>query len=237
MGILWPAILVVILCAWFSYMVGKQYFKNHRLNNLFWFVSLIVAALASVFYCATVLTSPHSSVFFRLYYVFGAMWMPAIMGLGSLGLVAGRRLVISVAGMIAVLGLVGSILLFFAPVSSTQLAQLSGGAGTGIVQIGLWLAFLIALSSFGALAVIVVAIMSAWKTRRKQAPARFFHGNIWLGLGVLIISAAGSAARLGWPGLFWVTMLIGWIITFAGYRLLSPAPAAVPMRIQQPAGE
>jgi hypothetical protein len=237
MGILWPAAVVVVLCGWFSYLVGRQYFKNHRLNNLFWSTSLVVAALASLFYCLAVVTHPHSSLFFRLYYVFGAMWMPAIMGLGSIGLLAKQRVVLIFAGAVAIVGIIGTILLFMAPLAAAQLTALDGGAGTGIVKVGIWLVFLIALSSFGAGAVILVAVVSAVQAHRKQAPDRFLHGNIWLAAGVVIISAAGSAARLGWPQLFWVTMLIGWAVTFLGYRLLSPASAAVAVRVQQPAGE
>lgn len=229
MAVSWPALIVVLLCAWFSYMVGRQYFRNHRLNNLFWFISLLLAALGSLFYCISLWTTPHNPASFVLYYIFGAMWMPSVMGLGSIGLLASRKVTWIFAIVVAVLGVAGTVFLFLSPVNATQLARLDGGAGTGIIAVGAWLPFLIVLNTFGAAAVIVIALLSAWKTRKRQTPVRFFYGNIWLAVGVIVISAAGSAAGLGWPQLFWITMLVGWVITFLGYRLLSlsPAPATV----------
>ncbi|MCL6444081.1 MAG: hypothetical protein K6T83_11600 [Alicyclobacillus sp.] len=153
--------------------------------------------------------------------------MPALMGLGSIALVCGRRWLIVITIVVAVVGIFGSVLLLRAHLSAAALTSLDGGAGDGVLQAGAWLAPLISLNSFGALAVFVVAVLSALKKFRQRAEGRFFYGNLWLAIGILIISAAGSAARLGWPQSFWVTMLIGWIVTFAGYRMLS-RPAELP---------
>jgi len=231
MAAAWPAIIVFILCVVFSYMVGRQYFNNHRLNNLFWFVSLILAALASLFYAVSALSNPHSAAAFALYYVFGAMWMPAVMGLGSIGLLASRKVTWIFAAAVFILGAVGTVFLAAASINAGQLANLDGGAGTGIITTGIWLPFLIVLNSFGAAAVIIVALLSAWKTGRRQTSTRFLYGNIWIAVGVIVISAAGSAARLGLPQMFWITMLIGWIITFVGYRMLSPASVFTPVSV------
>ena len=54
-----------------------------------------------------------------------------------------------------------------------------------------------------------------------QSASAFFQENLWLAIGILVISMAGSAARLDWPQMFWIIMLVGWIITYFGYRLLS----------------
>jgi hypothetical protein len=214
--------LVFILCLWFAYLLSKQYFSSRKTSQFFWFVSLIFSALASISYCICLWTTPHNAVAFALYYVFGAMWMPAIMGLGSCALVLSDRALVILTAMVAATGLVGTILLFRAPLSYDALMHLDGGAGVGIMQEGVWLVPLICLSSFGAFAVIAVACLSAWKTYRRNAPRRFLYGNLWLTVGILVISSAGSAARLGWPQLFWITMLFGWILTFVGYRMLTP---------------
>jgi hypothetical protein len=152
----------------------------------------------------------------------GAMWMPCLMGLGSLALVIPRRRVIFIAVIVALVGLVGSVSLLESSISTTALQRLDGGAGTGIILEGAWLIPLIALNTFGAVCVAIVAFVSAWKTIRKATAKRFLYGNLWLAGGILVISSAGSAARLGLPQLFWVVMLIGWIITFVGYQLLTP---------------
>jgi hypothetical protein len=189
-------------------------------------MALAASTVASLAYAMTVWTSPHSPAWFFVYYLLGAMWMPSIMGLGSLSLVLPKRWLHALTAVVLVLGVIGSVLMFRQPYSADKLATLSGGAGTGIIQPGAWLIPLIALNTFGAAAVIGVALWSAWKFVRDRNFGRFFFGNVWLAVGVLVISSAGSAARLGWPAMFWVVMLIGWVITFTGYTLLSPRQQA-----------
>lgn len=217
-----PALIVFILCSWFASLVIRQYVRRNRTSHFFWSVSLVFSALASLLYCITLWLSPHSSWAFHAYYVTGAMWMPSLMGLGSLALVCKQRTVLGYAIVVAIVGIVGSCLLWTSPVSSVALQHLSGGAGTGIIQEGTWLVPLIALNTFGAACVAIVAFVSAWRTFRKGASTRFFYGNLWLAAGILVISSAGSGARLGVPQLFWILMLIGWIITFMGYQRLTP---------------
>lgn len=152
--------------------------------------------------------------------------MPAIMGLGSLALVFRPRTVWVVFLVVALLGVVGGGLLLAAPVNDGLLQHLDGGAGTGvIVNRAGWLIPLIVLNTFGAAAVIIVALTTGWRTLRKKTAALLFRGNLFLAVGVLIISMAGTAARLGAPMLFWITMLVGWVVTFVGYRLLTPSGA------------
>lgn len=222
-----PAFAVALLCGWFAYLVSRQYLDNHKLNNLFWSVSLAMSALASLSYALTMWTNPHNAFLFSVYYLFGAMWMPSIMGLGSLALVFRKRTVLIFAWIVSGLGVVGTVFLFLTPVSVTALAGLDGGAGVGIIGTGLWLPFLIVLNSFGAIAVMVVALMSAWRTVKKKSPSRFLYGNLWLAGGILTISMAGTTSRLGFQGLFWLVMLVGWMITFVGYRILTPVPQVV----------
>lgn len=230
MALAWPAVLVAVLTGWFSGLVTRQWLHKRKANLFFWSLSLIFACIASISYAVCLLVSP-TAWLFQLYYLFGAMLMPCIMGLGSISLVAGRRALVWVTGVVGALGVVGSIGLFMAKVSQKALLHLDGGAGTGVIHVDWWLPFLILLNSFGAVAVIVVALISAWRTAKRKAPTRFMTGNIWLAVGVLIVSLAGSSARLGWPQLFWITMLVGWVVTFVGYVILSPRPEVLTVSV------
>ncbi len=224
MAIAWPAVAVAILTGWFSWLVTRQFVTKRRTNLFFWALSLLIACFASLAYALCIL---HPAAWlFLIYYLFGAMWMPSLMGLGSIALLASKRLLYSITAAVAVVGVIGSVGLLQTTIKPQALLQLDGGAGTGVVPNGWWLPFLIVLNSFGAAAVIIVALISACRTLRRNAPARFFVGNIWLAVGVLIASLAGGSARLGWPGLFWITMLIGWAVTFVGYTILTPRQAA-----------
>lgn len=230
-----PALLVFLLSSYFMVLVYRQYARNHRLSHALWTVSLLFSAIGSLTYAIAVWSPVGKGIWFVLYYLCGALWMAALMGLGSTALIFSKRTVLILTTIVVILGLVGSVGLILAPLSQSSLNHLDGGAGTGVVSTSaLWLVPLIILNTFGAAAVVLVALFSAWKVVRRQAPKRFFLGNLWLAIGVLVIAGAGSAARLGWPGLFWITMLIGWIIAFSGFRLLSSAGAHRPKRVESP---
>ena len=201
----------------------RAYRRNRRDSHFFWTVSLTFSAVAALMYCLASWQFPGMASWFLLYYIFGALWMPSLMGLGSLSLVMSRRVVWMVACGIAVLGLTGTVFLTLAPMHTESLLQLRGGAGTGVVaERADWLIPLIVMNSFGTVAVIGVALWSAWQAWQHKVDRRFFFGNVWLAGGVLMIAAAGSGARLGLPELFWVIMFAGWLVTFYGYSLLTP---------------
>lgn len=169
-----PSLLVAVVTGWFTVRVTRQYTRNHRQHTFFWTIALAFSCLASLAYCTTMWTTPHSVWMFEVYYLLGAMWMPSLMGLGSLGLMFSQRRVRLIATVVCIVGVIGSILMLRSPVSAFGLRTLNGGAGTGIVQVGAWLTFLIVMNSFGAVAVFLVAILSAVKTAKHQAPVRFF---------------------------------------------------------------
>ncbi|MCL6599970.1 MAG: hypothetical protein K6T81_14735 [Alicyclobacillus macrosporangiidus] len=215
------------VCIVFLWSVFRRYLQHRRLSHLFWSVSLAASAVASFSYCGALWGSGEAAeVWFRLYYILGALWMPAWMGLGSLALVLRPRWVWAMASAVTVAGAAGSVLLSDAPIRPKALAALAGQAGTGILAPGAWLGVLIPLNTFGAAAVIGIAVWSAWKTYRREAPVRFLYGNLWLAFGVLVISMAGTSARMGWGDLFWGVMFLGWGITYWGYRLLTPPAKA-----------
>lgn len=217
-----PSLVVAVISLVFGVNVLSQYIHSRKNSHFFWAVSLFFSTLASFSYFLVELTSSKSAVAFALYYLLGALWMPAVMGLGSLSLIYQQRVMFSCTLFVSVVGLLGSVLLLFTPVREHALVHLDGGSGVGVYPAGWWLLPMIVLNTFGALAVLWVALVSAWRTLKKRAQGRFLHGNIWISIGILTIASAGSAARVHIVTGFWLTMLVGWVITYIGYRLLTP---------------
>ena len=94
-----------------------------------------------------------SELAFRLYYLFGALAVAPVMGLGSLYLVLPRRIADRVLWVVSVVIAAGAVQLFAAPVDRAALPALSGASGQGVLVAGPWLAILIVLNLFGTIAV------------------------------------------------------------------------------------
>ncbi len=208
-------VLVAGVSALFAVLVWRQYAARRRPYQALWAFSLTLSALASSAYI--IAATAASAGWFRLYYLLGAVLLAPYMGVGSLYLAWGQRVGRTALALVTLLGGVAAWSLWQAPLDVAGLATLRGEPGTGLLQHGLWLPILVVLNVFGTVAVGGVALRSAWRARRGGAERRVAVGNVLIATGVLLLGAAGGAARAGWPGGFWVTMAVGWSVALAGF--------------------
>ena len=223
----------VVVTALFASMVLRQYVQRHRTYQLYWSIALSMAFLATLAYALMIVARPTSSVgvvFFRLYYILGAGLMPSWLGLGSVALVASKRVTTICLAVLCVLSVLAIIFIATASINMQQLSQIAGTPGAGVLQPGLWLVTIIVLNTLGVLAVVGVAAYSAWKLLRRQATVAGFHAgnlfwaNVLILVGDLLNAAAGTLARfLGLENSFWLVMTLGWIVFFSGVLLTSAA--------------
>ncbi len=221
-------LVVALIALVFGGIVLRQWLTRKRPQQLLWSVSLFMAALAALVYVAFLSTG--ADLIFRVYYIFGALLNAAYLGMGSLYLVLSRRVANLVLSGLVIVSAFGVALLVVAPLDPTKLheAQLQGLSGAGVIKQGLWLVLFILHNVFGALTVSGVAVYSAYKVGKQQAPRRFAVANITIAAGVLIVSQAGSGARLGAPsGLFWIITAAGFSVVFVGFLLTAALPIFV----------
>ncbi len=212
------------ISAVFAGVVLGQYGQRRRPYQLVWAIALLMSALASAGYVLAL--PPNSSQSgFRLYYALGGMLMPAWLGLGSLFLVASRRLAEMALALLVNTSALGVGAISAAPLNAEALAQLNGRPGTGVLEPGAWLPLTIILNTVGVAAVVGVAIYTALRRRH------LLGANVLIAAGDLVIGAAGAMARTGKPELFWATMLAGWIVIFAGFLMASAAPSTEGSRL------
>jgi hypothetical protein len=223
---LYPLIVAIVSLA-FGVIVLSQWMARRRSQQLIWGIALLMAAGASFAFVGFL--SNGSELLFRVYYALGALLMAAYLGMGSLYLALSKRAADLILAALVIVSAFGVALILVAPVDVVALHTLqhTSGAGTGVLKPGLWLLPLIVLNSFGAAAVIGVALYSAYKVLRRQAPVRFALANVSIAVGTGIVTYAGTAARLGSPNYFWIVMAVGWVVIFAGFLLtLKLAPLA-----------
>lgn len=225
--------IVLLVTGWFLYRVGRRAIAGRARHNLFWALSLAMAFIGTAAYLGAVYGSQPWA--FRVYYLLGAMLMAAYMGLGSLWLEWGQsrpRWAAAATWAVTAAGVAGAAFLFASPLESARLAGLAGDPGTGIISSGgtagtLWLVDTILLNSFGVVALVGVAAASAWRAYTTVGPAGLARGNAGIALGGILLGLAGSAARLGLPGAFWLVMALGWVVIYAGFEAVSRAHAVL----------
>ncbi len=232
-------ILNVIVTGLFAGVVLRQYLRRHRTYQLYWAIALTMAFIATVAYVCMIVVQPTSAagtLFFRLYYILGAALMPSWLGLGSIALVIGARFTRVCLVVLVVLSTLAAVLIAVAPLDLTQLRQIAGTPGAGILQpaTGLWLCTIIVLNTLGVIAVVGVAIYSGWQMKFRQGSSSILLANVLILVGDLLNAAAGTTARLGVKNVFWLVMVLGWVVFFTGVLLASRGRTR-PAVAQQPA--
>jgi hypothetical protein len=249
MNYLWifiPPIINLLVTGLFASVIVGQYIRRRRQHQLYWSLALMMAFLATLAYICMLIVQPTSVTgmfLFRIYYLFGASIMPAWLGLGSITLAGWKRLARILVGIVSFLSFIAIAFVFDATIDKAKLALIAGTPGAGIFQRGPWLVTMIALNTFGAVAVGGVALYSGWKLARRVPGANtgtILWANAYIFVGVLLLALAGSLAGFfGVEGTFWLIMAIGWILLFTGALLASRRSrviVSVQLRDTEPGG-
>lgn len=225
------AIINVLVVAIFTGTILRQYVRRRRESQLYWTLALLMAFGATLAYILMVVSGPTSQMgifYFRLYYTLGAALTPAWLGLGSLALVLGKRLVRTCCFLLTGASMLALVTISEARINLAVLDKVAGSPGTGVLEPGPWLVALIILNTLGVVALAGVAIYSGWQLLRRRAsvagfaPWNLLWANMLILAGSLLNGAAGTLARVfGLSSSFWLVMALGWIVFYLGVLLTS----------------
>ncbi len=228
-----PPGLNVLVTGLFTGVVLRQYLRRHRSYQLYWFIGLLMAFLATLAYVFMLRVQPTSYngiILFHTYYILGVL-MPAWLGLGSVALVSSPRVTSLCLTFLYLLSGLTTALVLLAQIDLYRLSRIVG-PGAGILRPGPWLVAVIIANTLGVVAVVGIAVYSGLKLLRRQSNIAGFRtsnilwANVLILAGDLINAAAGTLARgLGFESGFWAIMAFGWIVFFAGVLLTSRRPA------------
>ena len=215
----------------FAAAVLERWMVRRRPHELAWTISLLLfaAASAALWLAEAGGWSPAS---FRAFYLFGAILNVPWLALGTVYLLAGRRLADGVRwGLVIASGFAAGVMVT-APMHGTVPAdELPEGR-----DLFAPLPRILAAVGSGVAAVVVIggALWSAWRLWRRGArtsaggrsdvsPARLALGNVIIAVGTLVLSASGTlAGRLGKDTAFALTLVTGVVILFCGFLVATP---------------
>lgn len=216
----------------FALMCLDRFLNRRQPQELAWSVAMALFSVGSLalWFGESV---GWNALAFRIFFLAGAVLNVAWLALGTLYLLAGRRVGDVVrAWLIAASSFASGVVLFVPLKSSVGGHELP----TGREVFGPFSRALAAIGSgVPALVIIGGAVWSAWRilrgnspsltsTVRRQisSPRRLALGNTLIAVGTLVLSGSGSlAGRFGKDQAFAITLLAGVTVLFVGFLVAS----------------
>jgi len=206
-------LLSTIVSFVFAGAVLVQYASRRRPYQLVWAIGL-------VWYGASTLTEVlwglrvQNEAVYRLWYLIGVYFVASYLGMGTVYLLAPRRVAHWTMALLALGSLVAVYLLLTVPVN---LAALPGGRLTGDALPNYVRLLTPFFNTFGAAALVLGAAYSAWIYWSKHTYPERVVSNVLIAIGGLFPSTGGILLRLGIPDLFYLFEFIGVALIFAGF--------------------
>lgn len=207
-------LVTAIVAGAFALLVLGRWVRRRRPYQLSWGVGLTMFAIAA-FAGYLHRTSGATENEYRLFYLFGAILNVAWLALGTIYLLAPRR--VATASLVAVLLL--SALGLFAVVTSPVDPQAAADTGRGFDSSPLPRILAGIGSGIGALVLFGGAVWSAYRFARTRTAGRRTIANVLIAVAVVIFSVGGTAAFTGTSGVLEWANLGGLVVLFAGFLL------------------
>lgn len=197
----------------FAVLVFIQYLSHKKPYQLIWTLGLIMYAIGTLSEFWTEMWGINQ-IIYRLWYLFGAILVSAYLGMGTVYLLARRRVAHIV---MAILGAASLYATYRVLSASIDLSTMEVLTGKGIMPEGIRMMTPF-FNSFGTFALVGGALYSAWVFwRRKIMPYRVIS-NILIAVGAILPAVGGAQLRFGGQiGVFYMLELLGIIIIFIGF--------------------
>lgn len=219
--------------------IYERWLARRRRHELAWSISLVLFAAGSLALWAGA-SLGWDAVTFRLFYLFGAVLNVPILALGTIYLLAGRRIGDRVALGVVVVGAFASGIILASPISGA-IDERVLPQGSDVFGLGPRLAAA-AASGIGALVVFAGALWSAARLLLGRArpsvtattaafpassafPRRVAAGNLLIALGTATLSASGLLNSVADEmQAFAITLSLGVSILFIGFLVTTSGP-------------
>lgn len=197
----------------FAVTILDQYFARRKPYQLVWAIGFFMffISVGSVFWIET---WGLNETTYRLWYLFGAIFVAAYLGMGTLYLLVRRRVAHIIMAVLLVASLYAVIRVFTASIDLSSLHQLTGIAMPQGVRL-----ITPIFNIFGTLALVGGAIYSAWVFWRRRLMPHRVVSNILIAVGALLPAFGGTLARFGLSSstAHALLILLGIIIIFIGF--------------------
>jgi|DewCreStandDraft_2_1066082.scaffolds.fasta_scaffold00164_17 hypothetical protein len=208
------SLLTTVTSLIFGVIVLRQYLARRRPYQLVWSAGLFVYALAALAQ-AVAEVAGWSPALYKAWYVLGGLYAAAWLGMGTVYLLAPRRIAHVIFGAVAIASLAGLLLVLAAEVPAAALPR-AGHPTVRVMPPPVRLTAVV-LNIFGTAALVGGAAWSAWSCWRRGAPRERVVSTALIAVGGLLPATAGTLLAFGLPDLFYLLTFLGILVIFAGF--------------------
>ncbi len=230
------AVLAAAVASAFAVDLSRSAVQRPRLHAKVWAVAMTFFALAT-WALAAGLGLGWTVPIFRAFYWLGAIANIPLLAAGSVALSAGETWGRRMAAVVAVFIALGGVVTLLAPLNQpvTGVAVPEGSelfdftVEIGTVTVPGPRVFAVVAGSVGTLLIVGFAATSA--IRAWPGNRRLSLGNVLIVVGALAPALGGSLTALGEGGGLAVSLLVGAVLLYAGYRVAVSARASGAPRV------
>ncbi len=223
-------IATTIFAAWFAPQLYRRWREKRPAPHLWWWgLGVGLYGLGTLTESLTTLVGWHP-VTFRLWYISGALLGGMPLAQGTAYLILSRKAADRITAILMTLVIPTAILVLLSPLN---LAAVEPHRLSGAVFGWQWLrAVSPFINSYAFVMLVGGAAFSAWRYRQTPGAEDRVRGNIFIAIGAILPGIGGSFTRFGHVEVLYVTELLGLLLIYAGYRVVTrkarPLPGEAP---------
>jgi hypothetical protein len=196
----------------FAMTVLDQFFARRKPYQLVWTIGLLMYCISSGAEFG-VETWGLKEIVYRLWYLCGAIFVAAYLGMGTLYLLMSGRVAHTIMAILVAASVYAVLMVFTANFDLSTIAHLTGSAMPGEVR-----RLTPIFNVFGTLALVGGALYSAWVFWRRRLMPHRVTSNLLIATGAILPAFGGTLFRFGGSlTAFYLLELLGIVIIFTGF--------------------
>ena len=210
-------IVTTILAVPFAVEIYRRY-RAHpdRLHLLWWAIGIATYGVGTFTEATTTLVGWNEPTF-RAWYISGALLGGAPLAQGTVYLLLGKRTAHLLTTILIAYVAVASVFVVLSPI---DYSQVEAHRLTGRVLGWQWVrAFSPVVNLYAVVFLIGGAILSALRYSADPSTRHRVYANVLIAAGAILPGIGGTATRMGYVEVLYVTELVGLILTWMGYRM------------------
>lgn len=216
-------IVTTILAIPFAAEIFRRYRQHpERLHLLWWAIGIATYGVGTFTEAATTIAGWNEPTF-RAWYISGALLGGAPLAQGTVYLLLSKRTAHILTALLVTYVIIASVAVVLSPIDYTQV---EAHRLTGRVLGWQWVrGFSPVVNMYAVVFLIGGAILSALRYSANPATRHRVVANVLIALGAILPGIGGTATRMGYTEILYVTELVGLLLTWLGYRMsVRPMP-------------